>query len=215
MTGLTPDVESNTKLQSQVLLLLNWRCRAIRASHGQYLAADLLARNGTILTCINILTAIAVLFLTNNRFFALASDTTSVNGDWSWLSNEGLAALAGLFVVLSTALQYILRLDEKSKDSKRAGNDFTELKRRIETLLVNGTDINASTIAELELLHTHTSRYHAIVPRKIWRRAHRLGDKNINGEADFEIQIRARYGLTEFVPKDSQPILYKWWEFWR
>ena len=204
--------EKDVKLQCQVSLLLNWRRRSIRASHGQYLAAGVLAKYGTVLTCINIVTAIAVLFLTNNRFFALSTAKENINSDWSWFSNDGLAALAGLFVVLSTALQYILRLDEKSKDAKRAGNDFTELKRKIETVLVNGTDINASTIGEIELLHTHTSRYHAIVPRRIWRHAHRLGNKNINGEAEFEVLIRKRYGLPEFEQKPALE-LPKWWVF--
>ena len=117
-------------------------------------------------------------------------------------------------MVLSTALQYILRLDEKSKDAKRAGNDFTELKRRIEAVLVNGTDINESTISEIELLHTHTSRYHAIVPRRIWREAHSLGNRNINGEADFEELIRKRYGLPKFEKKDAAISASIWSSFY-
>ena len=186
----------NSKIRSQVLLLLTWRCRSIRASHGQYRAAGILSTYGIILTCINIVTAIAVLFLTNNRFFAIASSTgTGENTDWSWFSSDGLTALAGLFVVLTTALQYILRLDEKSKDAKRAGNDFTEVKRRIEVMLVNGTEITATAINEIQTLHTHTSRYHSLVPKGIWRQAHKLGNKNILSELEFENEIRSRYSL--------------------
>lgn len=186
----------NSKIRSQVLLLLTWRCRSIRASHGQYRAAGILSTYGTILTCINIVTAIAVLFLTNNRFFGIASSTgTGESTEWSWLSSDGLTALAGLFVVLTTALQYILRLDEKSKDAKRAGNDFTEIKRRIEVMLVNGTEITVTAINEIQTLHTHTSRYHALVPKRIWRQAHKLGNKNILSELEFENEIRARYSL--------------------
>ena len=192
------DIDERRK--AQALMLLCWRRRAIRASHGQYWAASFLGRCAIGFTSLNIVTAIAVLFFTNNKLFestVAPASTVAVEISEKWQISD-IAAFAGMLVVLTTALQYVLRLDEKSKDSKRAGNDFTNIKRSIENML-SSDNITEAKVAEIEALNSHISRNHFIVPRKIWEKAHAAAERYINSEDELEQLFRKMYGLPPSV----------------
>ncbi len=137
-------------------LLLSWQNRAVRASLAHYFQAHQYRTWHEILTTFNLLSSISVLFLANNSLISSGGSPNQI-----WLS------IAGLAVVLTTTLQYVLKLDEKIFDHKLAGNEFTKIKRDIEVFLC-GAEINDSDIKEIKSDHGHTSKNHLLVRQPIW-----------------------------------------------
>lgn len=78
-----------------------------------------------------------------------------------------MLSIAGLAVVLSTTLQYVLRFEDKINDHKLAGNEFTEIKRKIEILLL-GNEITEDCINRIAIEHSHVSKNHRLVRNPIW-----------------------------------------------
>ena len=180
-------------LESRVLLLLNWRRRAIRASAGHYQASNHCRLWSNLLTCFNIGSAIAVLFFSNNKFFE--NGTLPVEGPPSLLGNSDLyTAIASLLVVLTTALQYVLKLEMKSKDSKSAGNDFTNIKREIE-LLLSDSEVALEKAISIQISHTHASRNHELVPKKIWIASSGQTERAFLEDKIFEDAVLRRFGI--------------------
>lgn len=181
------------ELEARVLLLLNWRRRAIRASNGHYRSSNACRLWGNLLTCFNIGSAIAVLFFSNNKFFG--NSGSSIDQPLYFLGNSDLyTSIASLLVVLTTALQYVLKLEIKSKDAKSAGNDFTNIKREIELLLADG-DVPMSKAQSIQISHTHSSRNHELVPRKIWISASDQTQKAFLEDKSFEDAVLRRFGI--------------------
>ena len=180
-------------LETRVLLLLNWRRRAIRASNAHYRSSNNCRHWSNLLTCFNIGSAIAVLFFSNNKFFG--------NGDGDFdqqlifLGNSDLyTAIASLLVVLTTALQYVLKLEMKSKDAKSAGNDFTNIKREIELLLADES-VPIMNAQSIQISHTHASRNHDLVPAKSWRAAKHQTERAFAEDKAFEDAVLRRFGI--------------------
>ncbi len=69
--------------------------------------------------------------------------------------------------MLTTSLQYALRLDEKVFDHRTAGNEFTAIKRNIEIVL-SRREISKKGIKEIRTDHDHTSKNHSLVRKQIW-----------------------------------------------
>ncbi len=136
-------------------MLIAWQERATRANLAHYLQAEGCSRTNSVLTIFNLLSAISVLFLANN------TSLNGVQGINIWLS------IASLLVVLTTALHYVLKLDQKIYDHKTAGNKFTEIKRKIEIIL-SKPKIEDSDILEIERLHNQASQNHGLVAARIW-----------------------------------------------
>jgi len=182
-------------LESRVILLMNWRRRAIRASNGHYLSSSYCRFWSNILILFNIISAIAVLFFSNNKFF---NSIGSTEGTFSGIfqNSDILTAIAGLFVVLTTAIQYVLKLEIKSRDAKSAGNDFTNIKRNIEIILTGG-DISTDSIQSIQISHTHTSRNHELVPKRLWSRSERKTQAAFAEDREFERSVLKRFGLDE------------------
>lgn len=137
-------------------LLLAWHERATRANLAHYFQAEECAKINNILTIFNLLAAISVLYLVNNRHLNETATTESV-----------FLSLASLAVVLSTALHYVLKLEERSQDHKLAGYEFTAIKRRIEKLLVRG-NLTDDDITSIETEHNHTTKNHGLVRQAQW-----------------------------------------------
>lgn len=146
------------------------------------------------MTCFNIISAIAVLFFSNNRFFGNGGQADETIG---LLGNSDLyTAIAGLLVVLTTALQYVLKLETKTKDAKSAGNDFTNIKREIELLLSENL-ISLEKARSIQISHTHASRNHELVPRRIWQAASEQTETAFLEDAAFEQSVLRKFGLSE------------------
>lgn len=146
-------VNNNSKKE----LLIAWQERAIRANLAHYLQAEECSLANSILTIFNLLSAISVLFLVNN--IALKD----IPNSQLWLP------IASLLVVLSTALHYVLKLDQKIYDHKTAGNKFTEIKRKIEIILCKSI-IDEADIINIERLHNQASQNHGLVRARIWNK---------------------------------------------
>jgi len=182
------------KLEARVHLMLNWRRRAIRASNGHYRSSNNCRLWSNLLTCFNIGSAIAVLFFSNNKFFG--NGGSSADQPLNFLGNSDIyTAVASLMVVLTTALQYVLKLEVKTKDAKSAGNDFTNIKREIELLLADG-DIPMSKAQSIQISHTHASRNHELVPRRIWIAASEQTEKAFMEDQAFEEAVYRKFGIS-------------------
>lgn len=143
-------MENETKKE----LLLTWHDRSTRANLAHYFQSEECRRVNTALTIFNLLAAISVLFIANNSNFEQSSS---------------LLSFASLAVVLSTALQYVLKLEERSYDHKTAGNEFTAIKRKIEVTLANDA-IEESHLREIESDHNHVAKNHHLVRHATWRK---------------------------------------------
>lgn len=193
LTEVIPD-----KVEARVHLLLNWRRRAIRASSGHYRSSNNCRHWSNLLTCFNIGSAIAVLFFSNNKFFGNGGG--SLEQPLNFLGNSDLyTAVASLMVVLTTALQYVLKLEIKTKDAKSAGNDFTNIKREIELVLADG-DIPMSKAQSIQISHTHASRNHELVPQRIWMAASEQTEKAFLEDKAFEEAVYRKFGMS--VPRE-------------
>ena len=184
--------------QQLVSLALVWRRRAIRAGGAHYRASEYHASVGNALSVFNILSAIAVLFLTNNKFFssdAVQVATTTTPTESSLLANVDFwTAIAGLVIVLTTVLQYILRPEIKESEAKRAGADFTQIKREIEILLASGV-IERGAVERLQVAHSHTSKNHSLVPARLWRKAEATTNRAIKEDLEFEKSVCLRFAI--------------------
>ncbi len=153
---------SHTKEQQAMKLLLKmWHSRAVRANLAHYFQSSEYRTVNGIPTIFNILSAISVLFLSNIDYVGL-SEVGSSNYKFAM-------SLVGLVVVLTTTLQYILRLEEKIYDHKRAGNEFTNIKRQIEIYL-SQDKITEEIIRKIEMEHNHSSKYHQLVRKRTWEK---------------------------------------------
>jgi len=143
-------MDSNIKKQ----LLRTWHHRAARASLGHYAQAEVSQKNNSYLTAFNLLSGIFVLYLVNTKSFD---------------PNLLILSFCSLTVVLTTALQYVLKLEERSYDHKAAGNEFSAIKRKIE-LLFASEHVSESCLTEVVSDYNHTAKNHHIVRRSTWMR---------------------------------------------
>lgn len=151
------------------------------------------------MTCFNIVSAIAVLFFSNNRFFA---NGFQLENSSIFLGPSDLyTAIASLFVVLTTALQYVLKFEAKAKDAKSAGTDFTSIKREIE-LLLSDYEVHLEKARSIQISHTHASRNHELVPRRIWRAASEQTAAAFLEDKAFEQSVLQKFGLSETTDLD-------------
>lgn len=168
---------------------MTWRNRAIRANLGHYKASSFYRVWSATFTCFNLLSGIAVLFLANNKLVGdFFRNSESIFPDL-------ITSIASLFVVLATALQYVLKLEQKTEDHKNAGNDFTNIKRIIEQFLVEN-HFDEINIKEISIMHAHTSKNYPLVPNFLWTKVERRVRESAGEDAGFVRMIRERYGLS-------------------
>lgn len=151
--------ESEISRIKKTKMLKSWQDRATRASLAHYFQAQEYRTFDTGLTIFNLVAAISVLFLANNKLLDIDSNN----------QYQILLSIAGLAVVLSTTLQYVLRFEDKINDHKLAGNEFTEIKRKIEILLL-GNEITEDCIHRIAVEHSHVAKNHRLVRNAIWEK---------------------------------------------
>lgn len=169
------------KTQDEILhwqreLLYNWRERAIRASLAHYRQSEIYRTIDACLLVFNVVSAIFVMYLTNNELFKIQvsdSDSPYENPVLDILgiiiTQNQLLSLAGFVVVSTSILQAIARFAEKRRSHKLAGNEFTEIKRKIEVALLEEVDLSR-VIREVQSFHNLVARHYDLVSDGIWKK---------------------------------------------
>jgi hypothetical protein len=140
-------------------LLAEWQVRAYNAATAHYRASETYEFRNKALTIVNIISAITVLFAVNNKLIASNSNFTE----------EIILAVASLFTVLSTAVQFLLRYEERSIQHKLAANEFSNLKRKIERY-VSMNEISNMLIHNLNRDYNFISKHYPLVSQSIVKR---------------------------------------------
>lgn len=141
-----------------------WHKRLLRSSAAHYMAATRFKQRETWLTLFNICAAIAVLFLSSNNL--LQEYLTFSLG-----TNIGiLLPLVSLLVVLSSAVQYIQQYSARVSEHKLAGNEFSNLRRKIERYWVKDS-IHPEAIHALNRMYNSIAKYPPLVPEDIWSKS--------------------------------------------
>ncbi len=173
--------KSSTKLAA---LLWLWKCRAALASNAHFHAADFYRKRHNFLTITNVFSAIMVLFLGNNEIFRH--------------DLQSYVSLAGAATVVTTTLQYILAYREASKDHKRIANEYSNIKRKAERLIVTG-DFDEGTIHRMSNALNWLGKGSPAVKRALWNDAEQKIPQGINDVSVAEkrlIEELAEFGMT-------------------
>lgn len=160
--------------KKQYTLLWLWKCRASKAANAHFYASDYYNLRHNILTVFNVLSAIAVLFFTNNSLFS--GDLTPAIG------------IAGLFTVLSTALQHIMSYGEVAHSHKIIGNEYSNMKRKIERLVIS-EEVDADTIHRLSHSLNWIGKSSPPVKRAIWKKSTKKFRGSIDDLGSAEIDL--------------------------
>ena len=169
-------LQSSSNLAKRELVKL-WQNRMWRASLAHYVASDKYRRWHAALTIFNMVAAISVLFLSNNEL--VRNGISSTNLSWS----DYLLPLASLLTVLSSAVHYLVRFQERAEQHKQAGNTFSSLKRSIEKELTKPCCTD-EYLDEIALLYDATAKRFPHVPRGVWRSCMKLAAQEIKMSAD-------------------------------
>lgn len=147
-------------------LMWLWKSRATRASAAHYMAYEYYNSRDIFLTVVNIASSISVLFLANSSHVSTLI--------FSLTGNEILShfpvSVAGVFTVVTTTLQYVLRWRERAMWHKTAANEYSNFKRKLERLV-------GEAGVDDEMLHRLSANLNAIaknsepVSRKLWNRS--------------------------------------------
>lgn len=154
-----------------------WQNRMWRASLAHYVAADKYRRWHAGLTLFNMVAAISVLFLSNNEL--IRNGLTSVQLSWS----DYLLPIASLLTVLSSAVHYLVRFQERAEQHKQAGNEFSSLKRSIEKELTN-TELTKSYVDEIAKQYDAAALRFPHVPRHTWAKCMERATTELEMSAD-------------------------------
>lgn len=120
-------------------LVMTWLTRSSVAAESHYAASSRYHFIHVVFTTVNIISSIAVLYFSNiseTQFLNVMSLTFGA-GILTIKSNF-LVSLAGLIVVLTTTLQYVFHFNDKSRIHKVFGNEYANMKRKLERLITEG-----------------------------------------------------------------------------
>ena len=162
---------------SKCELVKLWQNRMWRASFAHYVASDKYRRWHAALTIFNMVSAISVLFLSNNE--VIRAGLTSNEFAWT----DYLLPAASLLTVLSSAIHYLVRFQERAEQHKHAGNEFSSLKRAVEKELTNEV-ITDEYITWLSNRYDAAALRYPHVPRPIWQSMMKKATNEIEMSAD-------------------------------
>lgn len=154
-----------------------WHERLRRTSWVHYLVSDKYKWLHSTLTIFNIVSAISVLFFANNSIFQYGIsyfdqiNKNTPNISWAYY----LLALASLFTVLSSAVHYLMRYQERAEQHRQAGNEFAILKRSIEIELTSD-EISREFILKTSQKYDDCAHRFPHVPRGFWEKCMKVID---------------------------------------
>jgi hypothetical protein len=130
-------------------------------------------------TKLNILFAIAVLFFANSKILE------SLTGGNHYTV---VISIAGLGTVLTAALQYINRYEERAALHKLAGSEYSALRREVETLL-SEPSISDDAINRIRISCDFLAKHGPVVEAHLWRKVGKIVpiDKRIEERANEKV----------------------------
>ncbi len=134
-----------------------WNKRLLRSAAAHYMAAELYEARETFLSVTNIIFAITVLFLSASQHL-LGMDFTTV------------VPVFSLIVVLLSAYQYIQQYASKASIHKQAGNEFSNLRRKMERYWTKDK-LHPEAIHSLNRSYNFIAKSPPLVPKKIWEKS--------------------------------------------
>lgn len=147
------EIDLNSQLSTLVWL---WKCRASKAANAHFYASDYYNTRHNVLTVFNVISAISVLFFSNNSFF---------KGDLNLA-----VSIAGLATVLTTALQYVMSYGEVANSHRFVGNEYSNMKRKTERLIASG-ELDLDTIHRLSHSLNAIGKSSPPVKRPLWKKS--------------------------------------------
>jgi len=173
-------------------LLVLWRCRAHKAAKAHYRATLESRLLNRILTILNAVASILILFMTNSEWVNKYLDDKNgqIIAQTAKMALDGsdvTISLAAVFLVLTTILQYIVRWGEKANDHKAAGAEFANLQRKIERYSIAKT-YNMSMIHNINRTYNHISKSYPLVSAKKWQEAGKGHLNDMISQLENELQ---------------------------
>jgi len=181
-----------------------WNARLLRSSAAHYMTAASYERLDSIFTLFNIIASICVLFFASSAWIidgivSYIQDKDKVQDIWTAgrKFSEYAVPLCSLGAVISAAVQYVLQLSRKATEHKMAGNEFSNLRRKIERYWAKGH-------VHLEAIHALNRSYNAIVknpplvPKRFWISSYHMKLEEIQAvnQAYFGVETAFRAGQT-------------------
>lgn len=148
------------------ILLELWMVRSHRAAKAHYTQASHHKYKDMVLTIINAVAAILVLYIANATWIADIMDGPTREGNSS--KHAILAGVLALVVVVTTILQFMKRWGERSDIHKLAGAEFSNFQRKTERYLL-ATSINMSMVHNLNRDYNHATKIYPLVNAEIWK----------------------------------------------
>lgn len=143
-------------------LVRMWNKRMLRSASAHYMAAERCEHRETILSIVNIVSAIFVLFLTAATKLVETLDDRIEGMDLSIL-----VPLASAIVVCSSAVQYIRQYSARASVHKQVGNEYSNLRRKLERYWTK-SEIHPEALHAFNRAYNQISKSAPLVPKKIW-----------------------------------------------
>lgn len=172
-------------------ILQLWHERCLKSARAHYSASSILYKGHGVITIANTAASISVLFFVN-----ATSLKTSIFDGMSDVSFNAFASISSLILVLVSTLQYIFRWDERAREHKSAGAEFSNLQRKIERYLT-GKFFRMSILHNINREYNYISRSYPLVPHKIW------------SNRDYE-EVSKRIRHLEHILREKS-VLFKEW----
>ena len=172
-------------------LLILWTLRSHRAASAHYHQSGRYRRTNTIWTCINAIYSIFLLFWVTRLSSLVDSQEsrsaeidaanvqlTSISTNAFIAPRDLLTGFLGAFLVVLGVVQFILRFPERQGSHREAGQEFSNLQRKIERYSLH-THYNMGMIHNLSREYNHITKSYPLVDKSVWNNGSRkkLGDK--------------------------------------
>ncbi|WP_152612899.1 SLATT domain-containing protein [Tateyamaria sp. ANG-S1] len=150
-------------------LFCMWNERLLIAAAAHYSAANYCEASEKTLSIFNISFAISVLFFSSNgAYVGSFMSLFGLSSDYSPL----LVSTLSLLVVLSSAAQYILQFGNRAALHKQAGNEFSNLRRKIERYW-SKNNIHPEAVHSLNRTYNMITKSPPLVGSWTWKKAKR------------------------------------------
>jgi hypothetical protein len=181
-------------------LLILWALRAHKAASAHYEQSSKYGQANTLWTCVNAVFSIVLLFLVTWL------SVSSIGLEALQMGIEFVLSLFGAFLVTLGIVQFILRYSEKQDSHRQAGQEFSNLQRKIERYSVV-KEYNMVQIHNLSRDYNHITKSYPLVGQSTWT-SKRLA-KLVAQIQNLENELRDKPAVVE--PADFR----KDWRFWR
>lgn len=162
-------------------LLLLWTYRAHKAASSHYHQSVRLRFGSFCLTVFNAFSAVAVLYFVNANWLPGV-----LGGGEEGTVHLLFTGVFGAMVVGTSILQFILKMDERQAVHREAGQEFSNLQRKIERYSLHSR-FTMSLVHNISRDYNHITKSYPLVGRRIWQHGSRirLNEQITNLETDL------------------------------